>query len=251
MSTENPPDRSENISPTSVDEESISAARKLSLPALMSSAVSPAGGKFVRGGPSIMSPKSVNSLDSPNYETRSKSELVHEIESLKESLQQALDDKAELIEESFLDKERIKDQKETIESLTKRIREFEMTRNATTAAMGLLPAPTRTLSAIKQLNEDNAQLAREVDRLMSERDKIEKKLIDLKIKYAKGSYSSTNASTDDDDNDTTLFSTIVNREQKTLGANKKSSGWGWFGGGKKSKNASPVKRGSLVVPKVD
>lgn len=191
------------------------------------------------------SPRSVNSCES-NYEIRTKSELVHEIDSLKESLQQALDDKAELIEESFLDKERIKDQKETIESLAKRIREFEMNRNATSAAMGLLPAPTRTLSAIKQLNEDNAHLAREVDRLMSERDKIEKKLIDLKIKYA-ASGTSTNASTDEDDNDTTMFSTTVLRDQKLLGPNKKSAGWGGWFGGKKSKAASSPTKGARAT----
>ena len=173
-------------------------------------------------------------------------------------LQQALEDKAELIEESFLDKERIRDQKETIELLTKRIREFEMARSATNSAIGMLPAPTRTRSAIKQLSEDKIQLARELDRLTADRDRLEKKLIDLKIKYANGymQRQTSTASTDEDDNETNVFSTIDFKKKKQLGPNKKntvfSAAKSWFGS-KKSKNNSPVKstKSSFFLKKAD
>lgn len=181
---------------------------------------------------------------------------MSEVESLREQLQQALDDKAELIEESLLDKERIKDQKETIELLTKRIREFEMSRP--TAAGLTLPAPSRTRSAtsmaanqhIKQLGEDNIQLAREVDRLITERDKLEKKLIDIKIKYANGYMTRQNsgASTEDElDNETNIFSTLSVRrkkaKQRVLGDNSSatkssvfSAARNWFSRSKRNTN---------------
>jgi hypothetical protein len=147
-----------------------------------------------------------------------------ELDCLREQLQQALDEKVELIEESLLDKERIKDQRETIELLTKRIREFEMMSRPVSSHV---PNRSRSSNAqIKQLSEDNIQLAREVDRLIIERDRIEKKLIDLKIKFANGYLSRQNsASTDEDDNETNLFSTLSiderlrrKRNKKTLGA---------------------------------
>jgi hypothetical protein len=181
-----------------------------------------------------------------------------ELDSLREQLQQALDDKAELIEESILDKERIKDQKETIELLTKRIREFEMGRSNL-----VLPVPSRSRSnnnssQIKQLSEDNIQLAREVDRLITERDRLEKKLIDLKIKFANGYLSRQNsgASTDEDeiDNETNIFSTLSVDERlrrkkgkKVLGlstSNKPSvfsAAKSWFSRKNRSGASSPNK----------
>lgn len=178
-----------------------------------------------------------------------------ELETLREQLQQALDDKAELIEESLLDKERIKDQRETIELLTKRIREFEMSRAP-------LAGPVRSRSAtqlasnqqIKQLGEDNIQLAREVDRLIAERDRLEKKLIDLKIKFANGYLTRQNsgASTDEDDNETGIFSTLSVDERlrrkkgrKILGASASkstvfSAARSWFSRSKPA-NRSPTK----------
>ena len=183
-------------------------------------------------------------------------EIQCELDSLREQLQQALDDKAELIEESILDKERIKDQKETIELLTKRIREFEMGRNNL-----VLPVPSRSRSGtsnnsqIKQLSEDNIQLAREVDRLITERDRLEKKLIDLKIKFANGYLSRQNsgASTDEDeiDNETNIFSTLSVDEKlkrkkgkKVLGlSNNKpsvfSAAKSWFSRKNRSTASSP------------
>lgn len=184
---------------------------------------------------------------------------MSELESLKEQLQQALDEKAELLEESLLDKERIMDQKETIELLTKRIREFEMSRSTNGLS---LPAPSRTRSAtslaanqqIKQLSEDNIQLAREVDRLIAERDKLEKKLIDIKIKYANGYLTRQNsgASTEDElDNETNIFSTLTLDEklrrkkakQRVLGVNSSatkssvfSAARNWFSRSKRNAN---------------
>ena len=157
-----------------------------------------------------------------------------------------MDEKAELIEESLLDKERIKDQRETIELLTKRIREFEMMsgRNtATSSSASLSSIPSRSRSSnvqIKQLSEDNIQLVREVDRLISERDRLEKKLIDLKIKLANGYLSRQNSgvSTDEDDldNETNVFSTLSVDErlrrkkskQRVLGAGSASKGGSVF-----------------------
>jgi hypothetical protein len=228
---ESPVERTANYSS---DEETLSARRRLSQPTI-SHLVSPVAAKYVP----------VTSPEKSDAESvhQTKSELLHEIDSLREALQQALEDKAELIEESFYDKERIREQRETIESLTKRIREFEMTRSAT---LGLMSAPTRTRSAIKQLSDDNAQLTREVDRLTSDRDRIERKLIDLKLRYASGIWQSGStqaATSDEDDNDTVLFSTIVGvKNQRVLGSNKKSSGWtSWFGKSAKSPRKSSIK----------
>ena len=189
-------------------------------------------------------------------------ELQCEIDSLKEQLQQALEDKAELIDESLLDKERIKDQKETIELLTKRIREFEMARSPKPNAL-TLPLPSRTRSStthtsqIKQLSEDNIQLAREVDRLIAERDRLEKKLIDIKIKFANGYLSRQNsgASTDEDeiDNEANIFSTLSVDEklrrkkakQRILGSSSKTSSGvfsaarSWFSRSKKANSVAP------------
>ena len=155
-------------------------------------------------------------------------EVVSEIEALREQLQQALDDKAELIEESILDKERIRDQRETIELLTKRIREFEMSRSS--SSLSLVP-PARTRSStnlLKQLGEDNIQMAKEMDRLIADRDRLERKLIDLKIKYANGflvTRQNSGASTDEEDLENNVFSTLsidekLRRKGKPLGGNK-------------------------------
>jgi len=129
-----------------------------------------------------------------------------ELDCLREQLQQLTEEKAELIEESLLDKERIKDQRETIELLTKRIREFEMMGRSTAR-----PRSGNTVQSnaqIKQLGEDNIQLAREVDRLIAERDRLEKKLIDLKIKLANGYLTRQNSSASTDEDEINVFSTL-------------------------------------------
>lgn len=128
-----------------------------------------------------------------------------ELECLREQLQQLTEEKAELIEESLLDKERIKDQRETIELLTKRIREFEMMGRG--SSLPNRQRSTNTLQ-IKQLGEDNIQLAREVDRLIAERDRLEKKLIDLKIKLANGYLSRQNSGASTDEDEINVFSTL-------------------------------------------
>lgn len=236
---------SKEITPTS--DELAAAGRRISVPTVATS---------------LVEESSSSSSDEEGFSKNNESGgSMSELESLREQLQQALDDKAELIEESLLDKERIKDQKETIELLTKRIREFEMSRP--TAAVGLsLPAPSRTRSAtsmaanqhIKQLGEDNIQLAREVDRLITERDKLEKKLIDIKIKYANGYLTRQNsgASTEDElDNETNIFSTLSVDEklrrkkakQRVLGVNSSatkssvfSAARNWFSRSKRNTN---------------
>jgi hypothetical protein len=176
-----------------------------------------------------------------------------EIESLRESLQQALEDKAELIEESFLDKERIRDQKETIELLTKRVREFEMS-SRTTSSITSSRSSSKSMPAlhsqIKQLSEDNIQLAKEVDRLVAERDKLEKKLIDMKIKLR--ARNNSIASTDEDDNELNVFSDYdKKRKTKMLGPNKKggsvfAAAKNWFANkSSKSRKSSPKKSSSF------
>ena len=159
-----------------------------------------------------------------------------DLEALQEQLQQALDDKAELIEESILDKERILEQRETIELLTRRIREFEMSRNS-----GPMPPPVRTRSSaslLKQLGDDNIQMAREMDRLIADRDRLERKLIDMKIRYANGvllTRQNSVASTDEEEEDA-IFSTLTIDKQKPLG-NKKGVLSRWFT--KKTKATKP------------
>lgn len=183
-----------------------------------------------------------------------------ELDCLREQVQQALDEKAELIEESLLDRERIKDQRETIELLTKRIREFEMMGRSNTSTSVAPPPRSRSSNVqIKQLSEDNIQLAREVDRLISERDRLEKKLIDLKIKLANGYLSRQNSgiSTDEDeiDNETNVFSTLSVDErlrrkkggkQRVLGTGSATKSGGvfsaarsWFA--RKPKTPAPIK----------
>ena len=232
---------SKEITPTS--DELAAAGRRISVPTVATSLVEESSSSCDEEGLFDKNDESGGSMS--------------EVESLREQLQQALDDKAELIEESLLDKERIKDQKETIELLTKRIREFEMSRP--TAGGLSLPAPSRTRSAtsmaanqhIKQLSEDNIQLAREVDRLITERDKLEKKLIDIKIKYANGYMTRQNsgASTEDElDNETNIFSTLSVRrkraKQRVLGDNSSASkssvfsaARNWFSRSKRNTNA--------------
>jgi len=193
----------------------------------------------------------VDSAASSPSGTSSGAEAACEIESLREALQQALEDKAELIEESFLDKERIRDQKETIELLTKRVREFEMARSvnvsvssSTTSRMKPGTSVTMLQSQIKQLSEDNIELAKEVDRLVADRDKLEKKLIDMKLKQQAGRQSSI-ASTDEDEDGINMFTSYENnskRKSKKLGHNKKggsvfAAAKNWFSS--KSRKGSP------------
>jgi hypothetical protein len=107
------------------------------------------------------------------------------------------------------------------------------------------------------LSEDNIQLAREVDRLIAERDRLEKKLIDIKIKFANGYLSRQNsgASTDEDeiDNEANIFSTLSVDEklrrkkakQRILGSSSKTSSGvfsaarSWFSRSKKANSVAP------------
>jgi hypothetical protein len=178
-----------------------------------------------------------------------------ELDCLREQLQQALDEKAELIEESLLDKERIKDQRETIELLTKRIREFEMMgRSSSSSSLPSNRVRPGSNNQIKQLSEDNIQLAREVDRLISERDRLEKKLIDLKIKLANGYLSRQTSGASTDEDEVNVFSTLSVDErlrkkkgsQRVLGPSSASKSGGvfsaarsWFS--KKGPSKSPSK----------
>jgi dynactin complex subunit len=124
-----------------------------------------------------------------------------EISVLRDQLQQALDDKAELIEESILDKERIREQRTTIEVLTRKIREFEM-------SVSPLPRLKET-ERVKKLTEENVQLTREIDRLLGERDRLEKKLIDIKIRFSHSLPTRQNsAESTDDGNDLALFQSM-------------------------------------------
>jgi hypothetical protein len=199
----------------------------------------------------MSTPKDSSSASSENGSSTPSSSSNCEIESLREALQQALEDKAELIEESFLDKERIRDQKETIELLTKRVREFEMSFRTTTSMTSVSSSSSSNRSnlhsQIKQLSEDNIQLAKEVDRLVAERDKLEKKLIDMKIKLRR---TSSIASTDEDDNELNVFSDYERkRKTKSLGPNKKggnvfAAAKNWFAN-KSYKKSSPKKSSSF------
>lgn len=241
-----PPPVSQMQTPTSVD--LAAAGRRISVPNLEDTVNVSSG---------------MHTSPDDSQDASSEDAVQCELETLREQLQQALDDKAEVIEDSLLDKERIKDQRETIELLTKRIREFEMSRSS-------LPAPNRSRSAshlasnqqIKQLSEDNIQLAREVDRLITERDKLEKKLIDLKIKFANGYLTRQNsgASTDEDDNETGIFSTLSVDERlrrkkgrKILGAStSKSSVFtaakSWFSRGSKTRSPTKLKPAASGKP---
>lgn len=203
-----------------------------------------------------------NENDSPASSpsgTSSGAEAACEMESLREALQQALEDKAELIEESFLDKERIRDQKETIELLTKRVREFEMARSVNVSVSSSMTSissrvkPSSSISTlqaqIKQLSEDNIELAKEVDRLVTERDKLEKKLIDMKLKQQAGRQTSI-ASTDEDEDGISMFKSYENssvkRKSKKLGHNKKggsvfAAAKNWFAS---KKGSSPTTKKS-------
>ncbi len=207
----------------------------------------------------VMSPPVVD-LSTPNPErssdnsgsvssspsgTSSGAEAACEIESLREALQQALEDKAELIEESFLDKERIRDQKETIELLTKRVREFEMARSVTSSFRSSVGKPGNLQSQIKQLSEDNIELAKEVDRLVTERDKLEKRLIDMKLKQTTIGRQTSIASTDEDEDG--VFTDGKRRSLRKLGHNKKggsvfAAAKNWFAN--KKKGNSPKKSAS-------
>ena len=259
------PASEENVSPNIVRVSISTPAKPVGTPT--SDEVVAAGRRL--SGP-VVDDEDDNSEDEDNSQNHTGSDYQCEMDSLKEQLQQALDDKAELIEESLIDKERIKDQKETIELLTKRIREFEMSRstsnvtNSGSAGMSL-PAPTRTRSAttmasnhqIKQLGEDNIQLAREVDRLISDRDRLEKKLIDLKIKYANGYLTRQNSgeSTDEDelDNEANIFSTLSideklrrKKSKRVLGSSSArksatvfSAAKNWFSRSKKQPTMTP------------
>lgn len=169
-------------------------------------------------------------------------------DSLAEQLQQALDDKAELIEESIIDKERIKDQRETIELLTKRIREFEMSRSHPPPM--LLPVRCRSSTGmLKQLGDDNIQMAKEMDRLIADRDRLERKLIDLKIRYANGYLTRQNsAASTDEDEELNLFSTLsidekLKKKGKPLRGNSSSGIFRWF---KKSSKPNAVTRNVVV-----
>jgi len=104
-----------------------------------------------------------------------------------------------------------------------------------------------TLQAqIKQLSEDNIELAKEVDRLVTERDKLEKKLIDMKLKQQAGGRQSSIASTDEDEDGISMFKsyeTSGKRKSKKLGHNKKggsvfAAAKNWFA----SKKGSPPKK---------
>jgi HD-GYP domain-containing protein (c-di-GMP phosphodiesterase class II) len=175
-------------------------------------------------------------------------------------LQQALEDKAELIEESFLDKERIKDQKETIELLTKRVREFEMARSVTTVSSTTTNSANSSLRVgssksnvsvsglqvqVKQLSEDNIELAKEVDRLVAERDKLEKKLIDIKLRQQAGRQSSIASTDEDEDGVFASYESLGKKNRpKKLGYNKKggsvfAAAKNWFA----SKKGSPSNAG--------
>jgi hypothetical protein len=189
--------------------------------------------------------------------TSSGADAACEIESLREALQQALEDKAELIEESFLDKERIRDQKETIELLTKRVREFEMARSVNSSVRGsggVKPGnsiPTLQ-SQIKLLSEDNIELAKEVDRLVTERDKLEQKIIDIKLKNVDKRRQTSIASTDEDEDGINVFTTYDGkRNSKKLGHNKKggsvfAAAKNWFA----SKNRKGSAKNSASSSKV-
>ena len=196
--------------------------------------------------------------DSVSSGSSSGAEAACEIESLREALQQALEDKAELIEESFLDKERIKDQKETIELLTKRVREFEMARSVTTvSSTNSANSSLRVGSSksnisvsglqvqVKQLSEDNIELAKEVDRLVAERDKLEKKLIDIKLRQQAGRQSSIASTDEDEDGVFASYESLGKKNRpKKLGYNKKggsvfAAAKNWFA----SKKGSPSNAG--------
>lgn len=191
------------------------------------------------------------SVSSSPSGTSSGAEAACEIESLREALQQALEDKAELIEESFLDKERIRDQKETIELLTKRVREFEMARSVTSSFRSSVGKPANSSvpnlqSQIKQLSEDNIELAKEVDRLVTERDKLEKRLIDMKLKQTTIGRQTSIASTDEDEDG--IFTDGKRRSLRKLGHNKKggsvfAAAKNWFAS-KNRKGNSPKKSAS-------
>lgn len=271
MSTPNPTGSSDSLAPCVV---SISTPKPAdSVPA--SQQLTPTSEDLAAAGrrisvPTLEEAVHVSSPDETRTDDHTSSSEQCELECLREQLQQALDEKAELIEESLLDKERIKDQRETIELLTKRIREFEMMSRPASSSSGLHLSAVKNRSTvqIKQLSEDNIQLAREVDRLINERDRLEKKLIDLKIKFANGHLSRQNsASTDEDelDNETNLFSTLSiderlrkKKAKKLLGANASSSKGGvfsaarnWFsrkGSAKSpSKNAAKSKPNEVTV----
>jgi len=200
--------------------------------------------------PAADSPEQDSGMTSSPSSSSSNADAHCEIESLREALQQALEDKGELIEESFLDKERIRDQKQTIELLTKRVREFEMSSRGSTTTVVAPGSKSNPLHVqIKQLSEDNIQLAKEVDKLMAERDKLEKKLIDMKIKLRAQRQNSI-ASTDEDDNEMNVFSDYdKKRKTKVLGPNKKGGSVfavakHWFASRNSRKN-SPKKSASF------